>query len=295
MFKFFGEALKITNNNIILATPLILFMLLISVYKFFVAGVASTPVLILGLVTYFLMWTAFLSGWFYIIRQAILINYEDISKEEKLKKSFGLISLMVKGVGEYFSSFLGLMVMALILFGIFVYIIYFAGIHLIGHLNIPFNDLVSASTAQVSTEDFMKNTPHVELLKLVKWGYLAICSFAVYFYMMLFWSVAVLKNSKNIFKALVISNKFLVRNFFNTVLFLIILSFLYFIVMLGCGILLQNSILAYFSLLIYFYFIVYIMVLVFLFYEKFEEKSFSRCGSDSIGQDNVCDKSGEED
>ena len=233
MFRFFGEALKITNNNIILATPLILFMLLVSLYRFFIAGIANTPVLILAMVTYFFMWAAFLSGWLFIVRQAILIHYEDISKDEKLKKSFGLMPLMLKGVGEYFVSFSGLMVMAVLLFAAFVWVVYYAGIRFIGHLNIPFNDLVSVSAAQVSTEEFIKNISQEELLKLVKWGYLALCSFIAYVYITMFWAVAVLKDSKNIFKAFVISNKLLWKKFFNTLLFLILLCILYFVVMLG--------------------------------------------------------------
>ena len=121
MIKYFVDAFKVTNNNIILATPLILFMLLTTLYNgVFGSANSNQIVAFLGLITYFLMWSAFLAGWLYIVRQAVLYNFENLSREEKTRKSFGLMNLMLKGIGEYFLSFLGILFFEVIFFISFI-------------------------------------------------------------------------------------------------------------------------------------------------------------------------------
>lgn len=298
MIKYFLNAFKITNNNIILATPLILFMLLTTLYNGFFGGVGSNQaVALLGLITYFFMWSAFLAGWFYIIRQAILYNDENLSREEKTRKSFGLMNLMVKGVGEYFLSFLGVVFFEIIFFIGFVLLIQYAGVNLIGKLNIPINDFVTAANTNSPEvlEGFINGLPREEIIKLAKWIYFCLASFPLFLFLQMFWFPSIIKDTKNIFRAFWNSLKFIFKNFFAVILFFVMIGFIHFVMMMLCGLMTINSILSYFSLLVYFYFMVYIVVLVFLFYEKYEKKSCCSCGTDGIGQDRVCDRVSEED
>ena len=298
MIRFFLDAFKITNNNIILATPLILFMLLTTIYNSILSsGSANFLVVLLGLFTSLFMWAAFLSGWFFIIRQAILYHFENISREEKAKKSFGLMSLMVKGIGKYFLPFIWFLLLEIIFFIIFVILVHYIGVSFIGKLNIPTNEFfasVNTNSPEV-IEGFINSLPREEIVKLAKWIYLCMLTFPVFLFLQMFWASSIVKDTTNIFKALWRSLKFLFCNFASTFIFFIMIGVLHFCIMLLCGILSVNSILSYFSLLIYFYFMVYIAVLVFLFYEKYEKKGCSGSGSDSIGQDSLCCTTGKED
>ena len=70
MINSLKESYKLTNKYIILATPLILFSLLSSLYILFsVKG--NVLGLLFAIVLFFLMLIAFLSGWFYMIKNAI--------------------------------------------------------------------------------------------------------------------------------------------------------------------------------------------------------------------------------
>ena len=75
MLNLFKENIKITNDNIILATPLIVFMWLSSLYISYSKGaVNSLPLLILTGVTTLFMTSAFLAGWFYMVKKAIQLS-----------------------------------------------------------------------------------------------------------------------------------------------------------------------------------------------------------------------------
>lgn len=299
MKKYFIDAFKITNNNIILATPLILFILFLTLYIGIMGASSSgTLVFFIVLVTYFLMWAAFLSGWFYIIRKAILLNYEEISKEEKIKKSYSLIKKMVKGVGKNFFSILGMMLMSFIFFILLILLTHYIGIHLIGGINISKQDLYVAlnSNSKEALESLINTLPMEELVKIVKWIYFCLFSFCIFAFFQIYWSPTIIKGEKNVFKALYTALKFLRKNFLITMLLFIVLVLVQVIVTVMSSLISVNStLLTFLLLLIDFYIKVYSVVMVFLIYEKYEKKDNSDSGSDGIGQDVICDKSCKED
>ena len=70
MFKTIRESFKITNGNIVIATPLIFFSLISSLYMIFSAA-GNKIGIIFSVILFFLMFGAFLSGWIYIIIRAV--------------------------------------------------------------------------------------------------------------------------------------------------------------------------------------------------------------------------------
>ena len=70
MLNCLKESFKLTNKYIILATPLILFSLLSSLYILFSLG-GNLISLIIAFILFTLMLSAFLSGWFFMIRECI--------------------------------------------------------------------------------------------------------------------------------------------------------------------------------------------------------------------------------
>ena len=72
MRKLFRETVKITNENIILATPLVVFMWILTSYvSFSQQTVNSMPLLVLSSVTVIVMTAAFFGGWFYMVKKAV--------------------------------------------------------------------------------------------------------------------------------------------------------------------------------------------------------------------------------
>lgn len=290
MIRYFFDALRITNNNIILATPLILFMLIVSIYSVILQTMSSSPVMyFLFLMTLGLMIAAFAAGWFYIVKKAIENDRISATKDEKIKKSFDLMNLMVTGVGENFLSFLGALFLYVLILLTFLIFGSFIGVKLIGNLNFPIEQLKPALVSAEATQAFIQTLSAEDLLKLTKWKYLILIGGALFSFITLFWSVDIVKFNKNPFKALFNSNKFLWKNFFSTFLFYIMLFVFNFVVMLVTALLSMNNILYFISMLIYFYFMVYMVVLVFLYYDDNTEKQdYSNNGSNGNGQDGIC-------
>ena len=72
MGKLFKDAIGITNDCIIIAFPLILFMWILSLYvSFSRETVNSLPLVLLSSVTVLVMTAAFLAGWFYMVKKAV--------------------------------------------------------------------------------------------------------------------------------------------------------------------------------------------------------------------------------
>ena len=70
MLSIIKQSFDFTNKYIILATPLILFSLLSSLYILFSIG-GNLISLIFAMVLFTLMLGAFLSGWFFMIKEHI--------------------------------------------------------------------------------------------------------------------------------------------------------------------------------------------------------------------------------
>ena len=72
MLKLFKNAFRYTNEGIILATPLVLFMWIITIYLSFAKGVVDTiPEAASAFVTLLCMLGAFCSGWFYMVKKRL--------------------------------------------------------------------------------------------------------------------------------------------------------------------------------------------------------------------------------
>ena len=78
MFKLFKDSFKATNEGIILAVPLVLFMWLITLYISYSKQVVDTiPEFILSGITVLFMTSAFCSGWFYMLKKCVEFYKKD--------------------------------------------------------------------------------------------------------------------------------------------------------------------------------------------------------------------------
>ncbi len=299
MIKLFQKSFKITNENIILTTPLVLFLLLFVVY-IEVAQKAPDNVfsVILLVVTTLFMVSAFFAGWLYMVKKAVELNKREfILDEDKTKASFALLKEIPSGVGEYFLSFIGCIIFYVLFFVFMGAIAYVIGIHFIGKVNITLDQILGALQSPAQMKSLITSLPMDQLVKLNLWNFLILAFSSLHSFFTMLWTPEIMFRTKNPFLAFFRALKVTFKNLLSVIILFVYISVLNFVVSIFNSISAINSILYFVSMLVYFYFVVYVVVLVFLYYEDAinkKDKSDSDSGTDSFGQDEVCDRPSEE-
>ncbi len=311
MIKYFLRAFKITNENIILTTPLVLFLFVLTIYL----GVAKTApanifsLLLLSLTILFML-SAFFAGWFYMIKKAIDIDkVEFIIEEEKAKASFGLLKEFPCGIGEFFLSLNGGIILYSVLFVAFIFLAYIIGQHYIGDFGLGMDSLKNALSSPEAMKSLLGSLSSEQLIKMNAWNFLVMGTTSLFSFVTMFWTAEIIYNTKNPFFAFFKSLKFTFKNFLSALILFVYISFVNFTVSLINALSTSNTILYFISMLIYFYFVVYIIVLVFLYYDREKTSTIEYyitdetnadsaqdsgdSGSDSIGQEQSGNSDGE--
>ena len=281
MIKVFKNAFKISFDNIILATPLLLFLFLLNVYLIIAKNaVKAFPSAILFFLTLFLMFSAFLAGWFYMVKTSV-INF----KEGK-KSSDNSVSLMKEfpvGIAEYIKPYMGFSILYIIFSNFLVVSVYLIGKHFIGDVGITMHQFVSATEAPVAMQALIDSMTKMQLMKINCWYLLIMFSIQIFMLLTMFWPVEIMYSTKNpiiaFFKA--ISRIFTKP---QSILLFIGINILNFILVLFNYFSMFNPLTYLIMTLIFFYFIVYIFVLLFLYYEE-KIKGNSNSSADSDGQE----------
>lgn len=275
MINIFRQAAKITNYNIILAIPLIVFVKLLDLYSLYPrVTVDSTHELILASVTVLFMSGAFFASWFYMVKEAI-----DLSKQvfvldaDRAKATMNLFKVLPVGIGKYFLSFVGFYI---ILFFIQIFatpVVYLLGVNIIGGLDA--NSMQSlqliamdpSATNQSMAAFIDKLTPE-QIIFFGKWSLLFMLVTSVIMYFLMFWIPEIIYNTINPLVALWRSIVKLIKDFFSSFRFFISIW------LMGFALLFLNTFavinpLAYIVMnIILFYFTVFVVVAIFLYYDK---------------------------
>lgn len=306
MIKYFKRAFKITNENIILATPLVLFLFFLSIY---LDVSRNAPVTIgsklLLLTTVVFMLSAFFAGWFYMLKKAVdLDKQEFIIDEDRAKASLALIKEIPVGIGEYFLSFVGAMFLYTIVLSLVLIVGYHIGVHFIGKVGIPFEQFRTAIGSSIAMKALISSLSKEQLIRMNSWSLLFLSTMTVFYFLTMFWGAHIVMKNRNPFLALFQSLAFTFKNFFSAVILFVYISLVNFTVSTINAISTLNPVTYFLSMLIYFYFLVYIVVLVFLYYDrensngieqKSQDKNNSASGTDGDGQEQTgdSDSSGE--
>lgn len=308
MIKYFSKAFKITNENIILTTPLVFFLFLLSIYL----GVAqnapdNVASSILLLVTILFMLAAFFAGWLYMVKKAIELDQREfIMDEDRSKESFSLLKDVPMGVGEYFLPFIGTLILYVILSTVLFVVAYKLGLHFIGKMGLSIAQIKVAMESPIAMKSLVSSLSVAELTKLNSWNLLFLSTIALLSFVTMFWAPEIIMNTKNPFIAFFKALAFTIRNLLPSIILFIYLSFINFTISLINALSTINPILYFISMLIYFYFVVYVVVLVFLYYEqenhpkpqisaqtKDAVENSCGCGPDSDGQEQSGDSDSE--
>ncbi len=283
MIKIFKEAFKISYNNIIIATPLLIFLLIINLYLVISKNaVSALPSTILFFTTLFLMISAFLAGWFYMVKTAV-DNHVYAPEKEKIYGSFDLIKEFPVGISEHIKSFLGFTVLYLIIADLGFIAVYHTGLKLIGGIGISFAQFVSATEAPVAMQALLQSFTKAQLLKINYWYLLVMSSIQLFTLLTLFWPIELMYSTKNPFVAFFKSISRILKNP-EVILLFIGINIINLILTLLNYAAIFNPITYFIVTMIYFYFIVYVFVLLFLYYDQ-KIKGNSNSGTDSDRQE----------
>lgn len=253
------KVLSITNKYMILATPLILYSLITSIYLVSSLSAGRLINLIFGFILLFFMTSAFLSGWFNMIKLAISTPERDDTNS--------LIKEFIPGVGEYFLSTSGALLIILIMFFITIAITSFVGSHLIGDMGISSNDLVKAMQSQTALKSFILGLNPEQMNKILSWNLLitftTTCgSLLVFLYM----PVLFLKTKNPILAFWYSLKSFFSKKIFKTIGVYLLIFIAYFFISILSAIFGSNIIGHFAITLLNFYFIIVAGVGVFYYY-----------------------------
>lgn len=258
MLNCVKKSFQLTNKYIILATPLILFSLLSSLYVLF-SFRGDLINVITAIALFVAMLAAFLSGWAYMLKLCVS---ESGSNEPNL-----LIKEFPAGVGEYFLPILGLLLNVLLISIVFIWGSYFIGMKLIGDVGISTSAISRAFESVNALKLFLLSLSKEQLVKLNLWNLLILFSMSIEYFLLMFHLPALMFKCSNPFKAFFIAIKDLFsKSFFKNVLLYIILFVSYSILSVLTTIFVVNVVMHFIFTLLNFYYLVLVAVLVFDYY-----------------------------
>lgn len=260
MLSYIKYSFQLTNKYIILATPLILFSLLSSLYILFSVG-GNLLSLLIALILFGLMVAAFLSGWFFMIKTCVS-NPEQEDPNVLLKE-------FPAGVGEYFLPVLGLMINTIIISVLLILVSYFVGMKLIGDIGITPEALTKGMESFAAMKTFLGSLTQEQIFKLNAWNMLLFFTMSVTYFLIMFYSPALFFKEKNPFKAYFVSLKDLFsKKFFTNFGLFLILFVSYFILSILTTLFGANVVMHFIFTLINFYYLVFVAVMVYNYYYK---------------------------
>lgn len=252
--------IQITNKYLILATPLILFSLITSIY---LSASASAKIInfLIALVLFILMTACFIAGWFNMVKLAIAVPNRN--------EPNSLIKEFPSGVGEYFLPALGMLLFMIIISISISYGGYFIGLKIIGDPGINPESLVKAMENTAALKTFMTSLTPEQYIKINLWNFFLLGVMTLIYYLFILYIPTLFYKTKNPFKAFFISLKDLFSKHIitTTAIFLLIFTINFFISIFSVlfnGIMIMHFIMT----LLNFYFITIVAVGVFYYYNE---------------------------
>lgn len=262
MKKFF----ELTNKYIVLATPLILFSLLSSIYMAVSLHGKNRIGIAFALIILFLMSIAFLAGWGQMVKSAV---QEECPNEPNM-----IIKGFSSGVGEYFLPVCGFMVLAGIINFLFFGVLFALGMHFIGDIGINMTELSKAMANQEALKAFLSGLSTTQLMKMNLWNMLIMGGMIMSSFLMFFYMPALFFSTKNPFKGLYLSIRYIFgKRFFKILGLFLIIFFANFVISILSAILAGNVITNFVMTLVNFYFICWVSIAVFSYYDKYALQS----------------------
>lgn len=270
MLKLFKDSLKKTNDCIILATPLIIFLSILGWYcNYAIVSIDNLPKLILAIITLLIMASGFFAAWVYMTKKTLqLSNQVFIFDKDRAKAFWELILSLPKGIGRLFLPFLGVISLSAVVSAIAVAIITYLVTTYLGTISL---DLLNSDNVMLSSKELFEEISNLSLNELITincWYLLIICYTFMAQFLTMLWIPEIVYSERNPFKALISAFKKLLISFPKSLLLYIYINFLVLIMTVLNTLLMFNPIAYFVVLIIYYYLIVYIIVLLFTYYQQ---------------------------
>ncbi len=269
MFKLFKNAFRLTNEGILLAIPLILFLWLMTIYLTFAGSVVDTlPEALSALVTLLCMVGAFFAGWFYIVKKTLKIaKTEYVMDEDRAKALLSLMKQIPAGIGKYFVTFLGMSLFALLIFALYGALVYKFGLHFIGSIDFTPAQIKGAMASPQDMKAFLDSLTPEQIYTLGSWNLLFMAATSLLSFLLMLWIPEIIYQTQNPVIALFKSLKKLFVKFPKALLLFVYITFLNIVISFANTFAVLHPIIYMILMTIYFYFLVYVVVLIFYYYD----------------------------
>lgn len=270
MLKLFKNSFKTTNDCIILATPLIIFLSILGWYYNYAAdSIDTVHKLVLAAITMFVMFSGFVAAWLYMAKKTIALSKKIfVFDKDRVKALTSLAISLPNGIGRLFLPMMGVIsIYALI------YLLIFSGIsylitHFVGSINLDFVDFQSLMLSSGNLAEEISKMSEKELMVLDYWSVASFTGILLVSFITMLWIPEIVYNEKNSFKALYNSIVKLFTNFKKSIILFVYVAFLVILITILNTLLMFNPFLYFFVLMFYYYFLVYIVVLLFTYYDE---------------------------
>lgn len=250
---------NLTNKYIILATPLILYSLISSVYLIASASGGKILNLIFSILLLILMTVAFIAGWFNMVKLAVINPQRDDVNS--------LIKEFPAGVGEYFLPVLGMFATMFTVASLLFITSYFIGANTIGDTGVSAEALANALKNTESLKAFVSGLSVEQLTKINLWNILILSTTTLVYYILFLNIPALFFKSKNPLTALLISLKDLFsKKIIKTTAIFLLIFVVNFILSIFSTIFGTNIFIHFVLTLVNFYFVTIVAVGVFYYY-----------------------------
>lgn len=269
MIKLFKETFKTSNDSIILAIPLILFMWMMSIYLAFSSVTVDVlPEFILAVVTMLFMAGAFMAGWFYMVKKAInIVKGVYVMDEDRAKATINLFKVIPSGIGKYFLSFIGMAIIFLLAVSVVGAGVYKIGMHFIGNIDFTAVQIKGALVSAQDMKAFLDTLTLEQLWKLNNWNMLFLGATSLMSFLFMLWVPEIIYSTPNPFLALFKSIKKLFIKLGKSLGLFFYLTLLNFTISFVSTFAMINPFIYLFIMILYFYLITYMVVLIFSYYQ----------------------------
>lgn len=270
MYKLFKSNFKKTNDCMILAVPLVFFMLIIEIYFYFArSSVDSLPKLVLTAVTMLFIVSGCLASWFYMAKKTLSLADKVFVFEKDRVKAFGdLILSLPKGIGRLFIPFIGYVLIVSVIYAI----IFCGSAYLVHNYIAPLSpELLDINAVFVTTEELYNEImllPENQIIALICWLFLVFILISIVSFVLFLWVPEIVYSKRNSVISLVRSIQKIIITFPRTIFLYIIVQILVIVTCIVNTLLMINPFLCFIVLLISYYLFLYVVVLVFSYYEQ---------------------------
>ena len=270
MLEYLKKALKITNENFIIVLPFVLFYILLNLYLGYTKYMLDTVLeALIAMLTITFMFAVFLAGWNYMVKKALELSQKVfVFDEEAVKAHLGLIKTFPTGVGKYFLSFVGVVVIFVVLLILISQIIFYFGINFIGKVDFTLDQITALTSSTKGLLEFVENLPPEQYVILAKWNLLLMTASFVFSYLLMFWMPEIVYRTKNPLMALFKGIAKLFRKPLKSLGLFLIITLINFVLSFVMTFTLLLPILYFLFAAVYLYYIVYVIVLIFSYYEN---------------------------